>query len=210
MPYPYLAQNPYITVEELVEELKGAMPDETNDEGKLDAVKYNRAIESASRMVDEYCQRDFYFHDYSTVPLILDQFSKGVFDNRIFLPHDPVISISNMEVAGEVWVADTDYSIDLKSGIIYSLRGNWYASRPDNLIKIYGTFGFTQADPESVPAGIPGKVIIATRVAAAFFSGDARKEFFPIDGEGPISVAIHTMPKTFFLALGEARMPILI
>lgn len=210
MPYPYVATNPYITVEELVEELKGAMPDETTDEGKLDAVKFNRAIESASRLVDEYTQRDYFLHDYVTVPIILDQFSQGVFDDKIFLPHDPVLSITGLTVGTEAYVADTDYSVDLKQGIIHSLRGKWYPSRPDGLVKIYGTFGYAQADPEDVPAGLPGKVIIATRVAAAFLSGDARKEFFPIDGEGPITVAMHTMPKTFFLALGEARMPILI
>lgn len=211
MPYPYLAQNPYITVEELVEELKGAMPDEDTDEGKLDAVKYNRSVELASRLVDEYLNTDFYFHDYTTVPLVLDQFSRGVYDNppRIFLPHQPVISLTQVDVGVDTWPVD-DYSVDLKEGVLYSLRGNWNPSRPDNVIKIYGTFGYAQADPENVPAGIPGKVIIATRVAAAFLSGDARKEFFPVDGEGPISVALHTMPKTFFLALGDARMPILI
>ena len=210
MPYPYNAINPYITMEELVEELKTAMPDVSTDEGKLDHDKYQRSIELASRLVDEYLQTDFYFHDYSTVPLVLDQFSKGVFDAKIFLPHQPIISLDQIVVGTETWAA-TDYTADLKQGILYSLRGSWNPSRPDNVLSIYGTFGYAQpgGDPETVPAGIPGKVIIATRVAAAFLSGDARKEFFPVDGEGPISVAMQTMPKTFFLALGDARMPIL-
>jgi hypothetical protein len=209
--YPYTAINPYITVDELVEELKAATPDVTTDEGQLDSIKYNLAIERASRLVDEYLQTDFYFHDYSTVPLVLDQFSKGVFSDKIFLPHQPIISLGVVTRGTDTLTLNTDFAADLKQGILYSMIGNWLPSRPDNLISIYGTFGYPQpgGDPETVPTGIPGKVIIATRVAAAFLSGDARKEFFPIDGEGPISVAIQTMPKTFFLALGDARMPIL-
>lgn len=210
---PFIATNPYISLAELAEELKAPIPDpslETEPEeiAKVQAEldKWHRAIERASRFVDDWLGEDFFEHDYSTVPLIFDQFSKGVYSEKIFLPSKPVIAITRIDYGTETFVADTDYVVD-PSGIVYNVRGNWNPSRPDGLVKIYGTFGFPQDDPESVPAGLPSKVVIATRLMAAVWTGDLKKEFVPFEGD-PVSITQQEIPKTVFTVLGK-RMPIL-
>lgn len=207
---PYVATNPYLSLAELAEELKAPIPDPLTDndpdKAELELDKWQRAIERASRFVDDWLGEDFFFHDYSTVPLILDQFSRGVYGNQIFLPHKPVIGITRIDFGTELYVADTDYVVD-PSGIVYGTRGDWNPSRPDGLIKIYGTFGYAQDLPADVPDGLPSKVKIASRIMAAVFTGDLKKEFQPLDGD-PISIVQTEIPKTVFTVLGK-RMPIL-
>jgi hypothetical protein len=206
----YIATNPYLSLAELAEELKAPIPDPATDDdpekAQAELDKWHRAIERASRFVDDWLGEDFFFHDFSTVPLILDQFSKGVYGEKIFLPYKPVIGITRIDYGTELYVADTDYVVD-PAGIVYGTRGSWSPSRPDGLIKIYGTFGYQQDDPESVPTGLPSKVKIASRIMAAVWTGDLKKEFQPLDGD-PISIVQSEIPKTVFTVLGK-RMPIL-
>lgn len=209
---PYTPVNPYITVEELVEELKGDMPADGSEE--MD--KYLRAIDRASRFIDKHLGETFYFRDYSVVPLIIDQFTRGVYGDKLFLPFKPIIDLTKIEVGGVEWAQDTDFVVGQgdDAGRIFSMRGSWNPSRPDNLVKIYATFGYPQLnesneyDPSAVPQGLPGDIITCTRLVAATFTGDARKEFFGVDGENPQSIAMTEIPKTVFIILGR-RMPIL-
>lgn len=210
---PFVATNPYISLAELAEEMKAPIPDPTAEvdadeiakkQAELD--KWHGAIERASRFVDDWLAETFFLRDYSVVPLILDQFSTGVYENRIFLKVKPVIGISRLDLGTETLVADTDFVID-PAGIIHSMRGTWNPSRPDNLIKIYGTFGYAQDEPTDVPAGLPSKVQIATRKMAAVFTGDLTKEIMPLDGE-PTEIAVESIPKIVWTVLGK-RMPIL-
>lgn len=209
---PYTPVNPYISVEELVEELKADMPAVGSEE--MD--KLLRAIDRASRFIDKHLGETFYFRDYTVVPLIIDQFSRGVYGSKIFIPFKPIIEVTKIEVGGVEWVQDTDFVVGQgdDAGRLFSMRGNWNASRPDNLVKVYASFGYPQLDesavydPSVVPAGLPGDIITCTRLIAAVFSGDARKEFFGVDGENPQSIAQTEIPKTVFIILGR-RMPIL-
>jgi hypothetical protein len=209
---PYTPVNPYITVEELVEELKGEMP--ADDSEEMD--KYLRAIDRASRFVDGHLRETFFFRDYSTVPLILDQTSRGVYGDKIYLPFKPIIELTRLDVGLDTWTQDTDFVIGQgdDAGRIFSLRGNFNPRRPDNLVKIYATFGYPQLDetdaysPAEVPQGLPLDIVTCVRLIAAVYSGDARKEFFGVDGENPTSISTTEIPKTVFTILGR-RMPIL-
>lgn len=199
----YALVNPYISVEELAEELKAAVPEsgsETED-------KYKRAIWRASRWVDEYTREDYFKYDHTVTPIELDQFSKGVYDARIFLPRKPVISIIELLVGETVLDDETEYRVDAEAGIIYSLIGDWAPRRPGATIKIYGTFGYAQASSSAVPTGLPGKVVIATRLIAAVYTGDAKKELYGLDGQIN-EIATVEIPKQVFQILGK-QMPIL-
>lgn len=204
----YTPVNPYITVAELHEELK-------NNEAPLND-ELAAAIDRASRWVDDYMDADFFFHDYSVFPLVLDQTADNVIGNRIFFSW-PIISISGMTLGGaspDVLATPDDYFIGGGAQSLYRASGNWNLSRPDNILSITGAFGYRQEsspgvyDPSQVPQGIPAKVKTATRLVAAAFSGYNRKEVLGVDGtkEGLITTSI---PKTVYEYLGR-RGPILI
>lgn len=201
---PYTSVNPYITVAELCEELKVQVPTVASAEED----KFKRAIDHASRWLDEYTNTTYYLRDYSVVPLTLDEHSAGVYGNTIFLPHAPIISIDSVELAGTELVEGTEFSISGDGAArLFRMGANWNISRPDNLLTIYGEFGYPQASPSSVPTGLPGKVTLVTRLVAAVLTGDSRKEFIGVDGsvEGLTQVEI---PKTVYQILGR-RAPLL-
>lgn len=210
----YTAVNPYISVEELCEELKIPVPGASDTNPSTDELM--RAIDRASRWVDEYTHRDYFFHDFTTDPIIFDQFSDGVYVDGngrtiVFLPYSPIISVSEISVSGTVQVVGDHYSVGARGqdGVIYATSG--WALGSGQTIAIKGTFGYSQGvtpDHSSVPVGLPGKVTIATRLVAAAFSGHNRKEFMGLDGSK--ETVINTeIPKTVFKMLG-AQMPILV
>lgn len=211
----YSPTNPYITIEELAEELQAGPPplaiaDGGTEETEAKRDKWLRAIDRASRFVDEWTGETYFLHDYSVVPLTLTQFSRGVYGDKIFLPHKPVIAITRIDYGTETLVEGTDFVLGAgdDSGRIYSLRGPWTPNSPDSLLRIWGTFGYPQASPDVPPAGLPDKITTSTRLVAATYTGDNRKEFMGVDMNAPIEIVVREIPKTVFLLLGR-RMPIL-
>lgn len=216
----YTPVNPYISLVELCEELKRPLPaNEANlSPEKIEALEdeFRRAIDRASRWVDDYTRRDYYFHDYTVIPLILDENSPWVFGRELLLPW-PVLDIVSIDHGGTLLASGAEYSsgyTDADKTVIYSHVGHWHPTRPDGLLTIYGSFGYTQESTPgvyssaAVPVGIPSKVTEATRKVAAAFSGHWRKEVIDMEGNA-VEVAQNKIPDEVYKLLGK-RMPILV
>lgn len=216
----YTPLNPYISLVELCDELKRPLPaNESNlSPAKREALEdeLKRAIDRASRWVDDYTRRDYYFHDYSVVPLVLDERSPWVFGEEIMLPW-PVLDLDRIDHGTTTLTGGTDYTSGISgsdSGTIYSHIGAWHITRPDGLLTIFGQFGYRQESAPGVyssavvPAGLPAKVTEATRKVAAAFSGHWRKEIIDPEG-GAHQVAMNEIPSEVYKLLGK-RMPILV
>jgi len=87
---------PYTTVALVQQECK-------NDESDLTAV-YESAINSASRIAEDYCNRDWWYHDHASSALTVDP--RWVVQDRIYLPW-PVKTLTEVTVAGTA--LDTDH-----------------------------------------------------------------------------------------------------
>lgn len=163
----YVPQNPYVALVEVVEELKKDFDETLADLPLTDELL--RAIERASRWVDEYTQRDYFFRDFTATPMQFDQFSKGVYGDDIFFPTKPIINIEEIWIGADVDTAtqlnfNADYFFDvnriylLPSSRMFvfnaeiprdrrndcSSRG-WNLYRPGRILFVYGKSGYPQA-----------------------------------------------------------------
>ena len=204
-----LPLNPYCTVDEVRAKLRNR---EAAAEGEI-----LTAIGSASRFVDDWLGRDFFFRDFSTTPFRVQ--NDHIFGDEIILPFLPIITLTSLTYAGVVQVLDTDYYLTQDSrgrtNRIRSLAGPFPESIPPiNLILVYGTFGFPQIGPSgtylatAIPKGMPEHYREATAEIAAAMTGRNQKEIIGTDGNKQ-TVTDTTIPKTALAILG-ARKPILI
>ena len=148
----YVPVNPYISLSELIEELKMKASDVPSGSSTEDDLL--RAIVNASRWVDDYTRRDFFFHDFTVTPMVFDQFDEGVYDRRIFPRFQPILSITEINANGIVLVEATDYVVknhDEDNQTIFCSQGSWFLnnagwwpSRDRMTIEIKGTFGYSQ------------------------------------------------------------------
>jgi hypothetical protein len=188
--------NPYCTVAQVQEELRN-----TNDNltGTIED-----AINQASRFIDEYKGRDYLWHDHSSDALVIDRFDGNIIGEWLFLPHRPVVTVTEISVAGEVWTKDEDYRV--KDYRIACLSGEWpLANPPDGLIEIKGTFGYQQASTADVPTGLPGTINKAAVLIAAALTGHNQKDIIGLDGSKE-SVIDKLIPRTAFQLLGSPRI----
>lgn len=295
----YTQVNPYLTIAQLKAELKYGTDTIYDD-------VFGEAIVSASRWVDQYLRRDFFYHDYRITALTLTEFD-DVFERVIIPPYRPILSITALTLYGTALVANTDYIIrgngTTVADQIVKLGSNWDLKSPDNIVTLNGEFGYRQTstwpvteagdvssqvsnwslqnlgtsvvywgiqtvtgttcrvslwsdsahsnriatgtglnsstltlsqdnnsgvsgtvlvayttddldvantliptavtvDTSVVPTGIPGHIVHATRLVAAAFSGQNRKETVGLDGV-KTSILTNEIPKTVFQILGR-------
>jgi hypothetical protein len=191
--------NPYCSLGELCHELNRDAPVAGDEQDEL-----HEAINNASRMVDSYKGRDYYQHDYSSTPLLLDQFGGWFVGDTLFLPYAPIISLTAVSLAGAAWVSNVDYFTDFQGNRIVRLSGTGWdeVKRPDSLLSITGKFGYAQATSADVPVGMPGNIKLAARLIAAALSGQNRKEMIGLDGS-KMEFIDRVIPKTAYEALGS-------
>lgn len=167
----YTPVNPYCSLTEIIQELK-MKPSDVYDKQTLKD-ELLRAIDRASRWVDNYTQRDYFFHDFSQTPYVFDNFNENVLGWDIFFPFKPIVALTKLvlgadEVGGNELVFNKDFYYDASR--IYLLRsstmfiqnvdvphdgagairvgpgkGGWCLSRPDRLLFVRGTAGNPQA-----------------------------------------------------------------
>lgn len=209
----YTLVNPYCTLDQLKDELKRKREDTSIDD------ELGEAIVNASRWVDDYLQRDFFFHDYSVSGLALNQYSSEVIGNQIFLKW-PILTMTGTTIGSTGLILGTDYFVlggpphdnRILSRLPQSPGVTW-ATLWDSLfgassavpITLTGTFGYSQgspADHSTVPIGIPGKINLATRLVAAALSGHNRKQVAGLDAT-PTEIQDRTIPKTVYEMLGK-------
>lgn len=193
--------NPYCTVAQVQAELR-------NDDSAL-TTEIEEAINQASRWIDDWKGRDWLLHNHSVTALELDKHDSWVFLNEVlYLPFTPIITLTSVTVAGELWVAGTDYVV--KDGATPNARlvavdGHWPLVCPPDNISIVGQFGYAQASAAAVPTGLPLHVNKAAILIAAAFSGHNQKEVIGLDG-AKSTVIDKAIPKTAMALLGSPKI----
>lgn len=167
----YTPANPYCSLTEIIQELK-MKPSDVYDKPSLKD-ELLRAIDRGSRWVDNYTQRDYFFHDFSQAPYVFDNFNENVLGWDIFFPFKPIVALTKLvlgsaEDCGTELVYNKDYYNDasriylLRSSTMFvqnvdiphdgagALRvgkgnGGWCLSRPDRLLFVRGTAGNPQS-----------------------------------------------------------------
>lgn len=191
-----MLENPYCTVTDVQAELRNS------EAAIVDIIE--DAITAASRMIDERQGRDFYYHDHTTTPVRIDADDDKVFGHVLFLPYRPIITLTEVRVAGEVWGLGTDYV--RKADKLLSLREEWPVGIDDeDAIFLKGTFGFVQASTADVPTGIPATVRRACILIAAALSGHNQKDIVGLDGNRS-SVTNKEIPKEAWKLLGAGKI----
>lgn len=188
-------ENPYTTVDAVKAEIRNSSADQTTIED---------AINAASRWVDEYLKRTFYQRDHSSDALVFKVLDRVDIEREVFLPHYPIIELTEVKLGDDVLVEDDDFTVDLVNGILLHLSGNWNIQTPDRHLSIKGKFGYAQAATTDVPTGIPVHVSLSAKLVAAALSGLNRREIGQLEG-GPISVDDRDIPPEVFRMLGRRR-----
>ena len=126
---------------------------------------YESCITVASRMVDDFCYRDFWFHDYSVDGFLLDE--EDVVDDIISLPF-PVITLDKVT---SVIMNDPETDADTVEPLDYRYRVGerivthkttfangvtaWTKDQDVDKydVRVYGTFGYAldTLDPDNTP-----------------------------------------------------------
>lgn len=164
---------PYCTVEEV----QGII-------GNDDASIISRLIDSinqASRLVDEMCGRDFWFHDHSATPY---QVVRANVSGRVILLPFEVITLTAMTQDGAA-VDMSTVGYEVGSRTIFG-QTSWGAYPYLGTITVTGTFGHGLAlyNPTTTPpASLPAPIVRATSLIASAICGEWRKERVGIDGD---------------------------
>jgi hypothetical protein len=180
---------PYCTLLQLQKELKNT---DADDE---DAIKdwHHDCINRASRLIDEYCQRDFWFHDHSST--VLEVPARQVHGRRIDLD-SPIITLTEIVIDGDVIHVD-DYRFNVGDmAITYLAHVPFIDYEANTWLTLKGTFGYTIASSTQPPtdAKFPEGVRRACIIMAAAMTGDLRKEVQALDGT-KVSLLDTSIPK---------------
>lgn len=165
---------PYCTLEDVQEITGNDDPDSVE--------RLLRAINSASRMVEDECSRDFWFHDHATEGLKIEK--AAVIGTTVFLPF-PVLTLTEVTIDGEV--ADLE-AIEFVVGEPYLKQSTSWGSYPFTSVMILkGTFGYELPAPVvdtmlAPPTNIPESIRRSTSLIAAAFSGLWNRERIGQDG----------------------------
>lgn len=199
--------NPYCTVAEVREEIKNSDTADVTDAVLQDA------INAASRWVDRYKGRIFYeIADYSAADLEITDRDGIVFEDEVYLPWIPIISLSLVKVGTQTLVLDTDYQViyrynpanGIREGVrLVRIGGNWGITSPDGHLFLRGTFGYDQSGvPSAVPTNLPNYISRAAILVAAALSGHNRKQAVGFDGS-MTDINDRAIPKEVFQMLGR-------
>lgn len=185
--------NPYCRVADVQHEASNT---DASDAGALEA-----EIPAASRWVDWYCKRDFYYHDHQTTALQVDEswFAK----NRIYLPW-PTLSLTEITVDGEVLDPSLYVKVKDPCGISSMIvrDGLWRDVSGENLslpveVLLKGTFGYAPAatSPASTPSpDIPSPIVKVTALVAAIMCGKVVRESVSYGGDKQ-TIVLRAIPK---------------
>jgi hypothetical protein len=167
---------------------------ETKNSGSENDDLYTQAINLASRYVDTYCRRDFWYYDYKETPYRVPR--SRVIGNDVVLPF-PIIDLTEVRYMEDPTVtSSTDFALseieyyfeEGKSTI--NLSSTLQINYPfDGKMEVYGEFGFPlQLDDNNDPVltvpppTLPAAVRRATAIVAAAWSNERRVEQVALDG----------------------------
>lgn len=167
------------------------------------------SINQASRFVDQYCRRDFWYHDHSSSSFLVDY--RDITDHMIYLPF-PIINLTEVKQEDTILESDayTGYSdgrIRLRrnrSSIWKILRDDGYIFDSDLDITIKGTFGYAISSNTEIPtdANFPAAIRRATAIIASSFTDE--NEESPMFGDGN-PIPVKDIPEEAYKLLKQFR-----
>jgi len=169
-----------------------------NEDSSLDE-KFETAINDASRAIDEFCKRDFWFHDYTG-----SGYSLPVNGDKIFPPW-PIISLTGITYEG---ITITDYNVFAQ---FIECTGEELGITSGGMAVIKGTFGYALAESESEttpPPTLPPQIIRAATMIAAVWSGEYAIERVSLQNERT-SIASSDIPDEAMNLLAPYRALVL-
>jgi len=190
---------PYTTIADVQNELKN-----TTDAARA---KIESAINAASRAIEDFCNRDFLFHDYSEdgylVPL------GDIILKTIYLPW-PVITLTSIEYDGTALEAE-DYKVAGRTRILTMDDYTPPEGDIDTKVTLYGTFGYAldEDDPTGVPPpSLDHHIRRACTLIAAAWSGEMRKQQVGLDGT-KVELIDNRIPQEAKLLLNRFKRHVL-
>lgn len=175
--------DPYCTLADVQRETK-------NDRSEL-SDWFISCINRASRFVEEYCNRDFLYHQYTAdTPFVVPK--ERVIGDSIYLDW-PIRSLTGVYQ----WESDlgkthsptatetletSSYYID--NGSVRKSSGEPFGEYPlvETWFGVSGNFGYPIAEGEDISSVLPAHVRRATAIIAATFSAERRMEQMSFDG----------------------------
>lgn len=200
--------HPYCTLRDAQAEAGNTNADDARD--------LLQEINKASRWLDEYCHRDFLFHDHTAAPLVVHE--SWCAGNVLYLPW-PVLTLTEIKIGGVV-LAPAEYRWSLRPGSATAKierNGTWLPAPSSSvalageaitmapLIELRGTFGFAPAStaPESTPSpSIPATITQACAAIAAIRSGLVKREITGFGGQRE-AITVRSVPKAILESLGK-------
>lgn len=168
---PEVLANPYCSLDDVQKELRNT------DEVLEDTIIV--AINQASRFIDDHCETDFLFHDYSASAYTVPR--KRVIADSIFLPW-PIVTLTEVISDGDSFDMGDDIYYEVGGREIQSLDGD-FADYPCTLaVTVKGTFGYEADSATEVAATLPPHVRRAATLIAAAWTGRYQKEQVSADG----------------------------
>jgi hypothetical protein len=145
-------------------------------------------------MVEEWCHRDWTYHNYSSTALVPDEL--WIQGGSLWLPW-PIKTVTEITIDDTVQDED-DYRFVVGRSEI-RLFGHWpnpVAFDKPSYVTVKGTFGYTHSDLTAPPTDplFPEGVRRAVVIIAASLSGDYRKEVMGREG-GVEQLLITDVPK---------------
>lgn len=179
---------PYCTLQDLKDELR-------NDDSEIKPevlTRHEEAINQASRLVEDWCLRDFTYHDHSSTPYTV--LEREVIGDMIYLAW-PIKTLTLVTVDGDTISVD-DYRVSGGKGIKYAFEWPDFPFDNDSFIQLTGTFGYTHTTLTTIPEDplFPIGVRRATTIIAATLTGDYRKEIPNREGGGITSLLVNDIP----------------
>jgi len=163
---------------------------ETKSSGSENDELYEECITRASRWIDSQCQRDFWFHDHSSIDYLVPR--GRVLGDLALLPF-PIITLDAVWVFSDKLAGKTDNDLLAIDEYYYeagepsiSCESDQFGDYPfKGFFIVRGTFGYplAETDPETTPPPtIPAEIRRAACLVASAWSDELHKEETGLDG----------------------------
>lgn len=195
---------------------------ETKNSGTENDDLYLSCINAASRYIDTYCRRDFWFHDYTTTAYRVPR--GRVIGNGVTLPFS-IIDLTEVRYVADATVtpssdhtlSEIEYYFEEGRSTI-SISSTVQINYPfDGRMEVYGSFGYNlsvddDGDPivTQPPYDMPAAVRRAATIIAAAWSNERRVEQVALDGsrasllDNSVNKEVFSLLECFVNRLGNS------
>lgn len=196
---PTTLSRPYCTLDHVRSEV-GTPADDLSDDDK-----FKDAINMASRAIDDYCHRDFWFHDHASAGLVIP--ADWAIGPKIYFPW-PILTLTEIAYAGTV-IDAANWMFTAGSRSVEYIS-NFSKSRPGYLLSVKGTFGYPLAvsDPATTPPPtLPEPVRRACIQIAAAWTNEVKRDRLTATGD-KVSMLDNRIPPEAMKLLDYYRLDI--